>query len=89
MKVEREISIGRENIVYEMIENAISLVKSRSGFIVFTCHHQALQALMLHNVLSDFRKSGLATIETADLYLAEEAGPHKLPCGAYSLSKVS
>lgn len=77
-----------ENIIYEMIECAISLVKEKAGYIVLTCHHHALQALMLENILSDFKDSSLSVLETKDLYIEEESGRHKLPCGSYSLSKV-
>jgi 23S rRNA (cytosine1962-C5)-methyltransferase len=82
-----------ENIIYDLIADAIKLLRKRKGILVFSCHHSAIQGLMLSNVLVDFRKEGLEIIKVEDLAIGEQNNAesdsiHKLPAGACAIAKL-
>lgn len=87
-RTDKKKSWKLEEIVFDLIQAAIALLESSGGLLVFTCHHHALQAIMLENIFSDFMPEMLNIIKCQDLFIEEENGRHKLPCGACLIARI-
>ena len=77
-----------ENIIFEFIELCIALVESKKGMIVFSCHLQAFQSLVLKNIFNDYISKGLQIIDSEDLFIEESSRSNRMPCGSYLIAKM-
>ena len=80
-RIEGKKSWKLEDVIYDFIENALAVCK-KGSLLVFSCHHQALDARVLANILQGELSKSSKIIAAQDLAIPEENSSRLLPAGS-------
>ncbi|MCO6429534.1 MAG: class I SAM-dependent methyltransferase [Deltaproteobacteria bacterium] len=75
-----------EDVIHQMIDACSKLLIDK-GLLVFSCHHSAINAAVLRNLLLDNPDNHLSIISSKDLAIPETDGKRSLPAGCYVLCR--
>jgi len=76
-----------EDVIVQLVADCTGVLNSQNGVLVFSSHHQALNHVVISNLLTDAFSDRNALVESRALLIPERAGRRSLPAGSIVLCR--
>lgn len=78
-----------EEIIFDIIDCTLNLLKKKKGMLFFTCHHQAIDSDVLRNIFSSYEDRGISLVKSEALSIPEVGSLRRMPAGVLALIKYT